>query len=378
MAFDPLSWAIGFSLSKGTTWLLGEIFSKELPSKLNKVTEEWAEKLPKEIFVYPAAIFDYAIIETEEHESLLRLRQKLNSKLIPEENEWLAALKEQWEFIKGKHSEPQPFFSVDYKDVKNHLAELSKNITIEIVSDNRYFNNEALKRIKQIQNQQNSDSKQISEIKKYFKDKDDWIFEPSDDNFADNPISINKYFQFSNCLVRSIYIDPLTKRIHRQINFRIKLREGHKPIYNINLNFYLLVKKLVNQPDGSIGYARNWHRLRLQEQDNYIPKLTNYWSISYYIDPRINEEESPFFKYHISESIIDVRLRLFLDGEINTGQRIFGEWEYDWGKETTIFGRFKLRKPGTVKLTDEMLNEILKLEEDSFEWPLLEINRIGE
>jgi hypothetical protein len=154
MAFDPLSWAIGYTLTKGSTYLIGELFSKELPSKLLKVTQNWAETLPKELYVHPSAIFKYSDSDVERLPSLDKLRAKLSSKQIPEEEEWLKALIEQWQYINVNISEPQPFFQQKLEDIEKHLIDLAKAISIEIISDDRYFNIETLKRIKEIQKEQ--------------------------------------------------------------------------------------------------------------------------------------------------------------------------------------------------------------------------------
>lgn len=360
MAFDILTWIIGYGFTKTTNSLVGKLFSKDLPNKLNKVVDNWAANLAPEFQVYPDAIFFYSKSRKTERPAMNALRNKLNSYSIPDENEWLNLLIEQWNYIKKTVENPQPLFTNEFKSIKPLLEDLAKKITIEIISDSKYFQNETLKRIKSIEK------------------KIDWKNDAPTDIVSDPLIEPNEYFEFSNNLVRSIYIDPLTNRLHRQIRFRIRLKDNTSPIYNINLNLYLIVARLVYQPDNTSGYSMNWHTLDLKDRNNFIPKLSNYWSINYSIDPKLNDLESPFFKYKNPESIVDAKLRLFLNGETSKGRRVFAEWEYEWSKEKTIFGRFRLRELAEGKMTNELLNDIIEVENDSYEWPLFDIKKIGE
>ena len=86
--------------------------------------------------------------------------------------------------------------------------------------------------------------------------------------------------------------------------------------------------------------------------------------------------ESPFFKFINKENIIDVRIRIFLNGESERGKRIFGEWEYEWSKKATIYGRFKLRELGKIEMPDSLFNDIIKINDNKYKWPLFDINRI--
>ena len=166
MAFDPLSWAIGYSLSKGTTWLLGDVYSKKLPSKLSRVTEKWAKKIPKELYYYPSDFFDYSFREVEDRKSLKILRDKLNSIEIPKEKEWYEALKEHWNFIKHNIKNPQPFFTAKFIEIEDYLIDLSSLITNEIITDNDYFRIQISKKVDDILKKQKRKQSQIPQKQK--------------------------------------------------------------------------------------------------------------------------------------------------------------------------------------------------------------------
>ena len=109
--FDPLSWAIGFSLTKGFGYLFDKVFSVDLPSKLNKDVEEWGRELSTQLqFNYEALeiLFDSFISADElvKFPKLASLRGKLNKFLIPTAEEWYQAVYERWEYIRSTN-EPE-------------------------------------------------------------------------------------------------------------------------------------------------------------------------------------------------------------------------------------------------------------------------------
>src|SRR3972149_5525904 len=106
MMFDPLSWAIGFSLTKGAGYFFDKIFSDVLPSKLRKDVEEWGKELSSQLqFNYEALeiLFDSFTSDEElvKFPKLASLRGKLNKFLIPTVEEWYYALYERWEYIRS-------------------------------------------------------------------------------------------------------------------------------------------------------------------------------------------------------------------------------------------------------------------------------------
>jgi hypothetical protein len=95
MAFDPLSWAIGFALTKGFNRLL---IDQSLATNLKKAFKQWAKKLPSDAYIYPDS--NFAQInpkpDIEKQPSLCALRRILLYNHIPTESQWLDALFEQW------------------------------------------------------------------------------------------------------------------------------------------------------------------------------------------------------------------------------------------------------------------------------------------
>jgi len=130
MAFDPLSWAIGYALKKGLDRLLTH---ESLASNLQKAFRQWAKNLPPEAHIYPDS--DFAVIDQNpdpaKQPSLCALRNTLLDNHIPTESQWLDALLEQWRLVPGTVEEPQKFFELPEKTAQKHLAKLAKSLADE-------------------------------------------------------------------------------------------------------------------------------------------------------------------------------------------------------------------------------------------------------
>ena len=154
MAFDLLTWAIGFSLSTAGKYIFDKIFSCDLPSKLNKAVEEWSKNLPPEIQFHHEALFDKIISDSEldKFPNLAILRQKLKEKNVPNCQIWFDALYERWKYIRSnpKIEELHPFFAQDIDKVKPHLHVLAKNLETTSKEDRELFQITAIDDIKEI------------------------------------------------------------------------------------------------------------------------------------------------------------------------------------------------------------------------------------
>jgi hypothetical protein len=130
MAFDPLSWAIGYALKKGLDRFLTH---KSLSAKLQKAFSQWAKHLPPDAHIYPDS--DFAVIDSDidpaKQPSLCALRKIILDNHIPTESQWLNALLEQWRLVPGTVEEPQKFFKLPEDAARQHLTRLAKALADE-------------------------------------------------------------------------------------------------------------------------------------------------------------------------------------------------------------------------------------------------------
>jgi hypothetical protein len=145
--FDPLSWAIGFSLTKGVGYLFDKVFSVDLPSKLNKDVEEWGRELSTQLqFNYEAfeILFDSFTSDDElvKFPKLASLRGKLNKFLIPTAEEWYQALYERWEYIRtiNKPENLSSFYLLSNDKIKYHLQILADKLNLTCKKDSEFAN----------------------------------------------------------------------------------------------------------------------------------------------------------------------------------------------------------------------------------------------
>lgn len=141
MAFDPLSWAIGFSLSTGANWLKNKALAKDLAAGLLSEVKDWAGGLPEEAAVVPEALFPGIQLEAgaEDRPALSELRRTLEENKIPTEAQWLDALLEQWRRIRDKDQESQPLFTRPEPEARTHLAELARKLVARCTQADELF-----------------------------------------------------------------------------------------------------------------------------------------------------------------------------------------------------------------------------------------------
>jgi hypothetical protein len=58
MAFDPLSWGLGFGSTKLANALIEKTYSNNLARRLEAAEKEWSENLPSDIYTAIEAIFN--------------------------------------------------------------------------------------------------------------------------------------------------------------------------------------------------------------------------------------------------------------------------------------------------------------------------------
>ena len=149
MAFDPISWALGFVLSHGANSVLRQFRTDDLAQKLNQAVEEWAAALPAALRdLQPESLFDIAASSDPEHvatdntpESRAALGQGITDKHIPSARLWQEALLEQWDEITQQQptSALQAFFQLDRTLAAGHLDDLSVKLHQVCAIDTELF-----------------------------------------------------------------------------------------------------------------------------------------------------------------------------------------------------------------------------------------------
>lgn len=131
MPFDPLSWALGFGLSKTATWLLDKNFSPDLQGNLIREASAWSGSLPESLWLDVATLFapcsESDALPTESRD---RLHASLRDERIPSLADWHQALMDQWRMIRARHpaEHAQPFFAATEDVVLPHLSELATRL----------------------------------------------------------------------------------------------------------------------------------------------------------------------------------------------------------------------------------------------------------
>jgi hypothetical protein len=144
MPFDPLTWALGYSLSKVANGLLGVVFSDDLPRRLAKVAETWAaEQVDVDPALHPEALFSGGT--GDGGSARLELRATIEAKRVPEAHLWRDALVEHWRVV-GTRPDVTAFFSSDEQDASSRLAILAGRLSAEMGRDADHFRTEIIAR----------------------------------------------------------------------------------------------------------------------------------------------------------------------------------------------------------------------------------------
>lgn len=153
MPFDPMSWAIGFALTKSVGWVGGAIAKESLESKLEKLVQSWASKLPSELSVEPAALLSaqYADADLATRPALTVLRQKLRRKVVPSAGEWKAGFVEEWAKKKANLGyNAQPFFLAAHAVVDPFLTQLADDVYARCREDEVLFKGTVLSYLEEV------------------------------------------------------------------------------------------------------------------------------------------------------------------------------------------------------------------------------------
>lgn len=150
MAFDPLTWALGFALTNSVKRLGEKVFGRCLDSDLEGTTVAWIARLGDDKRLSPAALFP-TIIEDEgldQRPALRALRQELVAHRIPTVVQWHSALIEQWIWVKDNlGSDVQSFFQIAEDEARADLRDLALSIVKVCGQDQALFRGTVLQQI---------------------------------------------------------------------------------------------------------------------------------------------------------------------------------------------------------------------------------------
>lgn len=125
MAFDPLSWALSFSLGGAVKHAWKKLRPDEFTRALRAAVAAWHAELPPE-WVHIETMFAIANSSEEATGDRAKLAKELHAERIPSVQVWLAALLEQWREARAAQDDsPWPFFQLSEADVRPHLRRLA-------------------------------------------------------------------------------------------------------------------------------------------------------------------------------------------------------------------------------------------------------------
>lgn len=153
MSFDPLSWAIGFALTKSVGALSSTLLGESLETKLDDAMRAWARSLPPEAWLDHSALAATIIPDSElsTRPALAALRSQLRRKVVPSERLWEGALLEHWDERRlALGRDAQPFFLLDREEAAGHLRRLSAAIRDVCISHEPLFKGTVLSHLAQL------------------------------------------------------------------------------------------------------------------------------------------------------------------------------------------------------------------------------------
>lgn len=169
MTFDPVSWGLGWVLTRVTSrvadWLRKPSLSKDLRAEV----AVWTRALPTDASVNPDALFPSVLSDEEavDRPLLLRLRQDLRANNIPRVELWNAAFLEHWRYIRRElGANAQPFFLLPEHDVTPHLNDLAKRIFSVCCGQDPLFRPTLISYQQEILGLQDSIADQLAELNK--------------------------------------------------------------------------------------------------------------------------------------------------------------------------------------------------------------------
>lgn len=165
MAFDPISWAIGFVATQVGKTLL-EHFNGGLRSKLSNVAANWSKSLPSEIYTPPEVVFhDDGSGPARER---LQVRLILQNQ-VPDESLWYDALYEAWlERSTALGETGNEFLRQPPEDASKHLKELAVELSLECKKQSELFQVSALQSLDELLSRTKNIERDVGKILKLY------------------------------------------------------------------------------------------------------------------------------------------------------------------------------------------------------------------
>ncbi len=125
MPFEPITWLLGYTLTRATNLNFEKHFSIELPKKLADVARLWAGELPPDASLWSEALLPDATAENLPYRD--HLQAVIDKPQVPTQSEWFDALYEQWDVL-HQRSDTQDFFQLDAAAARGHLERLTERL----------------------------------------------------------------------------------------------------------------------------------------------------------------------------------------------------------------------------------------------------------
>jgi energy-coupling factor transporter ATP-binding protein EcfA2 len=151
----PLEWALGLALDSLVKYFSRKLFSKDLPSKLEKEVEKWSKELPPELQFHHEALFGEitADSEIEKFPKLFKLREEFKQYHIPDTATWFEALFERWQYVSSinRPEEAHPFFKQLPEEAGRQLQILAQRLAVTCKKDEELARVTTIDKIDEIQ-----------------------------------------------------------------------------------------------------------------------------------------------------------------------------------------------------------------------------------
>ncbi len=173
MAFDPLSWAFGFTATRFALNLGDCLFRSDFRTRLHSAAREWSEKLPSSVVTPPESVFTELPGSLDDYELPARAHLQsvlINKRRVPSKEEWLDALMENWHRKREVlGSDANVFFQQSEESAREYLADLAEMMFRVCVQDTGLFQSSALHQLGKLEQMQTqimvTQSNIINEIK---------------------------------------------------------------------------------------------------------------------------------------------------------------------------------------------------------------------
>ena len=156
MAFDPITWFLGFAFSRTATKGIERFTSKTLERELDNAMNKWSKKLPKEIRFTYMSLFDNKRLQDEQAPpSVTELAKLISEGKIPRKEDWQKALLYLWRFNKETlGDEANTFFLLEEEKALTHITDLAEDLERVCIDNEKLFQSMVIYQIDEVLSQQ--------------------------------------------------------------------------------------------------------------------------------------------------------------------------------------------------------------------------------